>query len=142
MCLLYSLLFLRLENTVNTHTMIKVALLLLVLLLDYLGYRYGHSYLSSQGKAKQIRSSALQKTWAEKKAKLQEKTQQLEKEMKEEEEDFDDLIDKETFNFLLIGAVATVLFLVVGLFTGNPLYFYLLIFLITTLVYIYYSKLQ
>ncbi|MBB1150420.1 hypothetical protein H4K35_09850 [Myroides sp. NP-2] len=122
--------------------MIKVALLLLVLLLDYLGYRYGHSYLSSQGKAKQIRSNALQKTWAEKKAKLQEKTQQLEKEMKEEEEDFDDLIDKETFNFLLIGAVATVLFLVVGLFTGNPLYFYLLIFLITTLVYIYYSKLQ
>lgn len=122
--------------------MIKIALLLLVLLLDYLGYRYVQSCLSSQGQSKQIRSRALRKTWAEKKAKLQEKTQQLEKEMKEEEEEFDDIIDKETFNFLLIGATATVLFLLVGFFTGNPLYFYLLIFLITTLVYVYYSKMQ
>lgn len=122
--------------------MIKIALLLLVLLLDYLGYRYAQSCLSSQGQSKQIRSRALRKTWVKKKAKLQEKTQQLEKEMKEEEDEFDDIIDKETFNFLLIGAIATVLFLLVGLFTGNPLYFYLLIFLITTLVYVYYSKMQ
>lgn len=122
--------------------MIKIALLLLVLLLDYLGYRFGRSYLSSQGKTKKTSGPTFRKTWAEKKAKLQEKTQQLEKERKEEEDEFDDIIDKETFNFLLIGATATVLFLIVGLFTGNPLYFYLLIFLITTLVYVYYSKLQ
>ncbi|MGG5506109.1 MULTISPECIES: hypothetical protein [unclassified Myroides] len=122
--------------------MIKFVFLLLVLLLDYLGYRYGKSQLSARTKAKKTKNQSLKRTWVEKKAQLQERTQQLEKEMREEEDEFDDFIDKETFNFLLIGAVATFLFLIIGMFTGNPLYFYLLIFLITTLVYLFYNKMQ
>lgn len=122
--------------------MIKLILIVLVLLVDYLGYRYGRAQLSVQHKAIRTKGKSLQKTWSEKKAQLEEKTKQLEREIKEEEDDFDDLIDKDTFNFLLAGAIATLLFLIVGLFTGNPLYFYLIIFLITTLVYVYYSKLQ
>lgn len=121
--------------------MIKFALILLVLLLDYLVYRYGKR-LSFQQKTVKIKGRSLKKTFAEKRAQLQEKTKQLEKEIQEEEDDFDDFIDKETFNFLLIGIIATFLFLLIGLFTGNPLYFYLIIFLITTLVYVYYSKMQ
>lgn len=123
-------------------TMIKFALILLVLLLDYLGYRYGKSRLCKRKQALLIRRKSIHTAWAKKKKQLQEKTKQLEKEIKEEEEEWDDLLDKETTNFLLLGAVATLLFLLVGLFTGNPLYFYLTVFLITTLVYVYYSKLQ
>ena len=123
--------------------MIKIALLLLVLLLDYLGYRYGKSQLAVQQEVRKLKGKSMKKTWAEKKAQLQERTQQLEREMKEEEEeDLDDFIDKESFNFLLIGLVATFLFLIIGMFTGNPLYFYLLIFLITTLVYLFHNKVQ
>ncbi len=58
----------------------------------------------------------------------------------EDEEDdwdeFDDLIDKEEFNFLLIGVIATVLFLLFGFFTGNAMYFYLMIFIISAAVYL------
>lgn len=126
----------------QTKKMIKVILIVLVLLVDYLGYRYGRAQLSVQRKAVTSKGKSLQKNWSEKKAQLEEKTKRLEREIKEEEDDFDDLIDKDTFNFLLAGAIATLLFLIVGLFTGNPLYFYLIIFLITTLVYVYYSKLQ
>ncbi len=114
---------------------------MLVLLLDYLGYRYGKSRLTMRRKTVKFKGKSLQKTWSEKRALIEEKTKKLEREMKEEDE-FDDLIDKETFNFLLAGAIATLLFLIIGLFTGNPLYFYLIVFLITTLVYVYYSKLQ
>lgn len=122
--------------------MIKFIFLLLVLLLDYLSYRYGKSQIAMQRKSIKFKRRSLQKTWSEKRAQLEEKTKQLEREIKEEEDDFDDFIDKDTFNFLLAGAIATLLFLVVGLFTGNPLYFYLIIFLITTLVYVYYTKIQ
>jgi len=122
--------------------MIKVVLLLLVLLLDYVGYRYAKSRLSTQKDALTRRKEALKKTLAQKRARLEAKTKELEKELKEEEDELDDFIDKETFNFLLLGLVATFLFLLIGLFTGNGLYFYLLIFLITTLVYVYYSKMQ
>ena len=122
--------------------MIKFVFLLLVLVLDYLSYRYGKSQLAMRRKTIKVKRRSLQKTWAEKRAQLEEKTKQLEREIKEEEDDFDDLIDKDTFNFLLAGAIATLLFLIVGLFTGNPLYFYLIIFLITTLVYVYYTKIQ
>lgn len=58
---------------------------------------------------------------------------------KNEEEDwdeFDDLIDKEEFNFLLLGVIATVLFLLFGFFTGNAMYFYLMIFIISAGVYL------
>lgn len=123
-------------------SMIKIVLILLVLLVDYLGYRYGKSRLAMSSRKLQVHRKSLQKTWTEKRAQLEEKTKQLERELKEEEDEFDDLIDKETFNFLLAGAIATLLFLIVGLFTGNPLYFYLIIFLITTLVYVYYTKIQ
>ncbi|MCS4239208.1 hypothetical protein [Myroides odoratus] len=122
--------------------MIKFIFLLLVLLLDYLSYRYGKSQIAMQRKSIKFKRRSLQKTWSEKRAQLEEKTKQLEREIKEEEDDFDDFIDKDTFNFLLAGAIATLLFLIVGLFTGNPLYFYLIIFLITTLVYVYYTKIQ
>lgn len=122
--------------------MIKFVFLLLVLLLDYLSYRYGKSQIAMQRKSIKVKRRSFQKSWSEKRAQLEEKTKQLEREIKEEEDDFDDFIDKDTFNFLLAGAIATLLFLVVGLFTGNPLYFYLIIFLITTLVYVYYTKIQ
>lgn|GEM_PF-4004509 len=124
------------------HTMIKLILILLVLLIDYLGYRYGRAQLFLQHSVGTTKGKSIQNTWSKKKAQFEEKAKQLEREIKEEEDDFDDLIDKDTFNFLLAGAIATLLFLLVGLFTGNPLYFYLIIFLITTLVYVYYSKLQ
>ncbi|MEK6452384.1 MULTISPECIES: hypothetical protein [Myroides] len=65
---------------------------------------------------------------------------QKEKELLEqEEEDWDDeLIDKKSFDFLFIGAIATILFLVFGLFTGNSFYFILVLFVITAALYIYY----
>ncbi len=54
----------------------------------------------------------------------------------EDWDDIDDLVDKEEFDFLLIGIIATVLFLLVGFFTGNTIYFYLMIFIISAIVYI------
>lgn len=56
----------------------------------------------------------------------------------EEEEWDDDFIDKESFNFLFIGAIATILFLVFGLFTGNAFYLILVVFIITAALYLYY----
>lgn len=56
----------------------------------------------------------------------------------EEEEWDDDFIDKESFDFLFIGAVATILFLVFGLFTGNTFYLILVVFIITAALYLYY----
>lgn len=65
---------------------------------------------------------------------------QKEKELlKEEEEEWDDeLIDKKSFDFLFIGAVATILFLVFGLFTGNSFYFIMILFVITAVLFIHY----
>ncbi|KUF39365.1 hypothetical protein HX017_01515 [Myroides marinus] len=62
-----------------------------------------------------------------------------EKALQEEEEEWDDdFIDKQSFNFLFAGAVATILFLVFGLFTGNSFYFILMIFIITAVLYLYF----
>lgn len=62
-----------------------------------------------------------------------------EKMLQDEEEEWDDdLIDKDSFDFLFIGAVATILFLVFGLFTGNSFYLMLVVFIITAVLYIYY----
>ncbi|MEC4117383.1 hypothetical protein [Myroides phaeus] len=59
--------------------------------------------------------------------------------LEQEEEEWDDeLMDKKSFDFLFIGAVATILFLVFGLFTGNSFYFILVLFIITAALYIYY----
>ncbi len=59
--------------------------------------------------------------------------------LKEEEEEWDDeLIDKKSFDFLFIGAVATILFLIFGLFTGNPFYFIVILFVITAALFLHY----
>lgn len=65
---------------------------------------------------------------------------QKEKELlEEEEEEWDDeLIDKKSFDFLFIGAIATVLFLIFGLFTGNSFYFIAILFVITAVLFIHY----
>lgn len=66
--------------------------------------------------------------------------QKKEEELRELEEEWDDeLIDKKSFNFLFIGAVATILFLIFGLFTGNSFYFVLILFVITAVIYLYFS---
>jgi len=69
---------------------------------------------------------------------LQYKREQEEMLREEEEEWDDDLIDKKSFDFLFIGVVATVLFLACGLFTGNPFYFVLMIFVITAILFLHY----
>lgn len=59
--------------------------------------------------------------------------------LEEEEEEWDDdFIDKKSFDFLFLGAVATILFLICGLFTGNSFYFILVLFIITTMLYLYF----
>ncbi|MTH29317.1 hypothetical protein GJV77_05200 [Myroides pelagicus] len=60
-----------------------------------------------------------------------------EKELEEEEWE-DELMDKESFNFLFLGFIATLLFLIVGLFTGNDLYWNMILFLITAFLFLHY----
>lgn len=68
--------------------------------------------------------------------KYKEKQKEL---LEQEEEEWDDeFIDKKSFDFLFLGAVATILFLICGLFTGNSFYFILILFVITAMLYLYF----
>ncbi|MTG98133.1 MULTISPECIES: hypothetical protein [Myroides] len=70
---------------------------------------------------------------------LEYKKEKEEEDFLEDDEEWDDeLIDKKSFNFLFVGAIATILFLFFGLFTGNTIYFILILFVITAILYLYY----
>jgi hypothetical protein len=66
--------------------------------------------------------------------KYKEEQEFLEKDLEEGLEKF---IDKNTYKFIVAGLIATVLFLVFGLFKDNILYLYILVFLITAVLFVF-----
>ena len=61
----------------------------------------------------------------------------LEKEI-EEEEAISDQEDNDAVDFLFIGGIGTILFVFFGLFTGELIYYFLVLFIITAVVFVYY----
>lgn len=71
---------------------------------------------------------------------IDKKNKELDKREQDLEQDsMDDFIDSKSFNFIVVGAVATLLFLVTGILTGNALYLTLMLFIITALIFLFFS---
>lgn len=68
---------------------------------------------------------------------IQQERERLEKEL-EEDNEFEDEFLKEETSFIAIGLLATALFVITGLFTGNQLYSFVGFFIITAIVFIFY----
>lgn len=53
------------------------------------------------------------------------------------EDELEELVDKNTYKFLTAGLLATILFLIFGFFTDNVLYLYIMLFIITAILFVF-----